>query len=213
MAVATSAMLRTCVVRLFAIEFTFWVSSRHTPDTPRTCACPPRMPSVPTSRATRVTSDANEPELLDHRVDGVLQLEDLALGLDVDGLGQVALGDGGGHLRDLAHLVGQVAGHQVHAVGQLLPHAGDAADARLRAQLAVDADLLGDAGDLGGERGELRHHAVDQPRVAQEVAAQRRVRALDVDGLAQIALGHRAQHARHVGGVRGDDRRAARSRR
>ena len=38
MAVTTSAMLRTWPVRLLAIEFTFSVSSRHTPDTPATSA-------------------------------------------------------------------------------------------------------------------------------------------------------------------------------
>ena len=59
MAVATSAMLRTCAVRLLAIELTLSVRSFHVPATPRTSACPPSRPSVPTSRATRVTSPAN----------------------------------------------------------------------------------------------------------------------------------------------------------
>ena len=58
-AIVTSAMLRTCAVRLPAIWLTDSVSSFHTPDTPRTCAWPPSLPSVPTSRATRVTSDVN----------------------------------------------------------------------------------------------------------------------------------------------------------
>ncbi len=58
-AVATWAMLRTCEVRLSAMKLTFSVRSFHTPDTPRTWARPPRRPSVPTSRATRVTSPAN----------------------------------------------------------------------------------------------------------------------------------------------------------
>ena len=53
----TSAMLRTCAVRLPAIWLTESVSSFHTPDTPLTRAWPPSLPSVPTSRATRVTSD------------------------------------------------------------------------------------------------------------------------------------------------------------
>ncbi len=59
-AVVTSAMLRTCEVRLAAIEFTLSVRSLHTPPTPCTSAWPPRRPSVPTSRATRVTSAAND---------------------------------------------------------------------------------------------------------------------------------------------------------
>src|SRR3954470_19658405 len=55
----TSAMLRTCAVRLPAIWLTDSVSSFQTPDTPLTCAWPPSFPSVPTSRATRVTSEVN----------------------------------------------------------------------------------------------------------------------------------------------------------
>src|SRR4051812_37914879 len=57
-AVATWAMLRTWAVRLPAMKLTLSVRSRHTPDTPRTWAWPPSLPSVPTSRATRVTSSA-----------------------------------------------------------------------------------------------------------------------------------------------------------
>ena len=58
MAVATSAMLRTWPVRLPAIEFTLSVKSFQVPATPGTSAWPPSLPSVPTSRATRVTSEA-----------------------------------------------------------------------------------------------------------------------------------------------------------
>ena len=61
MAVVTSAMLRTWLVRLPAMPFTFSVSSRHTPDTAATLAWPPSTPSVPTSRATRVTPAAKAP--------------------------------------------------------------------------------------------------------------------------------------------------------
>ncbi len=41
------------------MALTLSVSSFQAPDTPATSACPPRRPSMPTSRATRVTSDAN----------------------------------------------------------------------------------------------------------------------------------------------------------
>ena len=58
-AMVTSAMLRTWLVRLDAIELTLSVRSFQTPPTPSTCACPPSFPSVPTSRATRLTSEAN----------------------------------------------------------------------------------------------------------------------------------------------------------
>ncbi len=59
-AVVTAAMLRTCAVRLYAIALTESVRSFHVPATPGTTAWPPSLPSVPTSRATRVTSAANE---------------------------------------------------------------------------------------------------------------------------------------------------------
>ena len=58
-AVVTWAMLRTWPVRLPAMKFTESVRSRQVPPTPGTRAWPPSRPSVPTSRATRVTSSAN----------------------------------------------------------------------------------------------------------------------------------------------------------
>ena len=57
-AVVTPAMLRTWLVRLLAMELTESVKSFQVPATPRTSAWPPSLPSVPTSRATRVTSPA-----------------------------------------------------------------------------------------------------------------------------------------------------------
>ena len=59
-AVVTSAMFRTWEVRFDAIPLTLSVRSFQVPDTPLTRACPPSFPSVPTSRATRVTSSAND---------------------------------------------------------------------------------------------------------------------------------------------------------
>jgi hypothetical protein len=59
-AVVTSAIDRTWSVRLPAMKFTDVVRSRHVPPTPGTSAWPPSAPSLPTSRATRVTSSAND---------------------------------------------------------------------------------------------------------------------------------------------------------
>ena len=66
------------------------VRSFHVPATPGTSAWPPSLPSVPTSRATRVTSVGEDAQRVDHRVDRVGQRRDLALGVDGDLLGQVA---------------------------------------------------------------------------------------------------------------------------
>ncbi len=237
-------MMRTWLVRLPAIELTLSVRSFQVPDAPRTLAWPPSLPSVPTSRATRVTSSANaesrstmmlivvfssrisprastsiflvrspratavvtsamlrtwavsvpamkftesvrslpgagrapdlglaaepalradlaghpgdlvgEPgQLVDHRVDGRLELQQLAGHVDGDLAGQVAAGDRGGHLGDVAQLGGQVAGHRVDVVGEVLPGAGHPGHRRLAAEHALGADLAGDPGDLVGER-------------------------------------------------------------
>ena len=59
-ALVTSAMLRTWLVRLLAMKLTLSVRSFQVPATSRTSAWPPSLPSVPTSRATRVTSAAKE---------------------------------------------------------------------------------------------------------------------------------------------------------
>src|SRR5207245_2765875 len=50
-------------------------------------------------------------QLVDHRVDGALQLEDLALRVNGDLLRQVTLRHRGRDLRDVADLAGQVGGH------------------------------------------------------------------------------------------------------
>src|ERR687885_240213 len=162
------------------MEFTLSVRSFQVPATPGTCAWPPSLPSVPTSRATRVTSDAKAlswstmvltvflrsrispftstvilrersprdlarharhlgregAQLLDHRIDGLLELQDLAAHVHRDLLGEVAAGDGGRDLGDVAHLAREVAGHEVDVVGQVLPGPRDPGHDRLAAELA-----------------------------------------------------------------------------
>src|SRR5258707_410774 len=81
---------------------------------------------------------------------------------DIDGdlLGEVALGDGGRHLGDVADLVGQVVRHPVHRVGEGPPGPRDTLHLGLTPELAFRTDLAGDTGDLVGEGGELVHHRV-----------------------------------------------------
>ena len=78
----------------------------------------------------------------------VLQLEDLALHVDGDLARQVAARDGGRHVGDVAHLAGEVRGHRVDVVGEVLPGAGDAGHLRLAAELAFGTDLARDAASL-----------------------------------------------------------------
>ena len=181
------------------MEFTVSVRSRHVPDMPRRpCAWPPRRPSVPTSRATRVTSSANARQLVDHGVDGVLQLGDLAARVDGDLLREVALGHGRGHLGDVAHLSRQVAGQLVDVVGEVLPRARHALHLGLPAEAALGADLAGDPGDLGRERAQLVDHGVDGVAQRRDLAA-----GVDADLLRQVAVGHGRRHlgdVAHLGG-------------
>src|SRR5690606_35536771 len=132
-------------------------------------------------------------ELVDHRVDGVLQLEDLALHVDGDLLGQVAAGHRSGNLGDVADLAGQVRRHRVHIVRQVLPGPGDSPDLGLRAHLAPDADLAGDARHLRGEGRELVDHRVDGVLQLLDLALD-----VDSDLLRQVAAG---DGGRHVGDV------------
>ena len=126
------------------------------------------------------------PELIDHRVDRVFQFKDLALDIDGDLLGEIAVGDRGGDVGDVADLGGQVAGHRVDVVGQVLPDARDPLDIGLTAELAVGPDLASDAGHFAGERPELVHHRVDRVFQLKDLAAD-----IDSDLFRQVAVGNR----------------------
>ena len=106
-AVVTVAMLRTCSVRLEAMKLTLSVRSRQVPETPSTCAWPPRLAlGADLARDARHLG-GERAELVDHRVDRVLELEDLALDVDGDLLREVAVRDRGRDRGDVAHLLGQ----------------------------------------------------------------------------------------------------------
>src|SRR5207237_895655 len=132
-------------------------------------------------------------QVRDHLVDRVLQLCDLAFGLDGDRPRQVPLRHGCRDFGDGTQLRRQRAGELVHVVREALPRAGDALDLRLDAQLAFGAYLAGHAGDLVREGGELVDHGVDRLLQLEDLA-------LDSDGdlLAQVTGG---DCGRHLGDV------------
>ena len=75
------------------MKFTFSVRSRHVPETPLHLGLAAEL-ALGAHLARHARDLVGERrELVDHRVDGVLQLEDLALGVDRDLLRQVAAGD------------------------------------------------------------------------------------------------------------------------
>src|SRR5207247_2074166 len=138
-------------------------------------------------------------ELVDHGVDGLLELEDLAADVDGDLLREVAVGDTGRDLGDVADLAGQVAGHQVDVVRQVFPSAPPAPAIGLAAEPALGADLARDARHLAGERVELPDHGVDSLGGAQELALKRPAVDLQRHGLRQIAVGDGTDNAGDLG--------------
>ena len=125
------------------------------------CSMPVNLARLVFSQSCSVFFRVVSRQVADHLVDVVLERRHFALRLDRDRPGQVALGHGGGHFGDGAHLGGQVGGQLVHVVGQVAPDAGGAGHAGLAAQLAFDAHLAGHGGHLVGEGGQRVDHAVD----------------------------------------------------
>src|SRR5207249_3768382 len=132
-------------------------------------------------------------ELIDHRVDGFLELQNLALHIDGDLAVEVAARDGRGHVGDVADLPGEVESGRAPGRGEILPRAGHACDRGLAAELTLGADLARHATDLAGEGVELVHHRVERVFQCEDFA-------LDLDGdlRGEIALG---DGRRHVGDV------------
>src|SRR5207253_1316392 len=106
---------------------------------------------------------------------------------------QVAVGDGGDDAGDAADLVGQVAGHEIDVVGQILPGAGDAFDFGLATELAFGAHFAGDAGDFGGEGAELGYHGGDGVFQLQDFTAD-----IDGDFFGEVAIGDGCSHGGDV---------------
>ena len=112
-AVVTSAMLRTCAVRLPAIELTLSVRSFQVPATPLHLGLAAEL-----ALGADLARDARHlgrerAELVDHRVDGLRRAQELALerppvDLERHRLREVALGDGADHARHLAGRLDEV---------------------------------------------------------------------------------------------------------
>ena len=90
------------------MEFTESVRSFQTPPTPFTSAWPPSFPSVPTSRATRVTSPANELSWSTIVLMVFFSSRISPLRIDRDLARQVASRHGRRHFGDVSDLAGEV---------------------------------------------------------------------------------------------------------
>src|SRR5207244_2277037 len=132
-------------------------------------------------------------ELVDHAVDRGRQVEDLTADVDRDLLGEVALGDRRRHFGDIAHVRGEVAGHEIDVVGEIFPDPDHALDLGLAAQLAFGTDFARDARDFRGEGVELIDHDVDGVLQLGDLAVD-----IDRDLLGKIAASDGGRDLRDV---------------
>ena len=117
---------------------------------------------------------------------------------------EIALGDGCRDQSDVPHLRGEPVRHRVDGIGQVLPRTRHSTHLGLTAELALRAHFAGDPGHLVGERRQLVDQAVDGAAHLQELAAQRVRRTVrgqrpQIHPLLEVALGHRREHAAHLG--------------
>ena len=110
-------------------------------------------------------------KLIHHRIDRILQLQDFSAHVDRDLLREVPIRHGSRHFGDVAHLTSEVTGHEVHAIREILPGTGHAADIRLAPELSFRTDFACHTRDFRGERAELIHHRVDRILQLQDFSA------------------------------------------
>src|SRR6185503_18435656 len=138
-------------------------------------------------------------QLIDHRVDGVLEFENLALHIDRDLLGEVALSNGSRYFGDVAYLAGEVTGHEVHIVGQVFPGSGYTHHLRLTSETSLSSYFTRHARHFRSEGTELIHHGVDSVLEFEDLALH-----VYCDLLRQIAVGHRRSNFRDVAHLTGE---------
>ncbi len=132
-------------------------------------------------------------ELVDHRINRVLEREDLTAHVDFNLLRQIAVGHGRRHVSNVAHLGRKVAGHRIHRVRQVFPSTGDPLHFGLTAEFPLRTDLAGHARHFRGERAELIHHRVDRVLQLKDFSFH-----VDRDLLRQVAAGDGRRHRRDV---------------
>ncbi len=159
--VVTWAMLRTWDVRFPAMKFTLSVRSFQTPPTPLTSAWPPSLPSVPTSRATRVTSPANALSWSTMILMVFFSSRISPRTSTVILRGEIARGYSRGYFGDVADLSREITSHRVDGIGKILPHSAYAFDLGLASEFTVGTHFARHARYFAREGIKLIHHGVD----------------------------------------------------
>ena len=130
------------------------------PATPETCSLAPELPFGSDFARHAAHLRGKGVELIDHRVDRVFQLKDLALYVHGDFAREVAAGHGGGDFGDVPHLTGEVVRHRVDVVREILPRASHIRHLSLSAELALCAYFARHPAHLGGKGVQLIHHGI-----------------------------------------------------
>src|SRR5439155_1283351 len=112
---------------------------------------------------------------------------------------QVAVGDRGRHLGDVADLRRQVARHRIDALGEVLPGAGDAEHIGLTAEPPLGADFARDARHFAGEGVELVDHGVERFLQLKDFAAD-----VHRDLAREVAAGYRRRDVGDVADLGGE---------
>ena len=152
---------------------------------------------MPTSRATRVTSPAKALSWSTIVLMVSLSCRISPRTIDGDLLRQIAVGDGGRHLGDVAHLAGQVAAIELTLSVRSFQVPRDARHLRLSAELAFGPDLARHARHFRREGVELVDHRVDGVLQLEDFAAH-----IDRDLARQVAARHGRRHLRDVAHLR-----------
>ena len=139
-------------------------------------------PSVPTSRATRVTSAANDESWSTIVLMVLFSSRISPLTSTVIFFDRSPRGHRLRHVGDVAHLRRQVRRHRVDRVGQVLPRARDALHVGLAAELAFGAHLARHPRHFRRERAQLVDHRVDRVLQLEDLALH-----VDRDLLRQVA--------------------------
>src|SRR5262249_34422278 len=167
-----------------------------------------RHPGLPAKQAFGADVACDTPhfrgkgvELVDHRIDRVLQFENFALYVDGNLARQVATRHGGGHFGNITDLCGEVCRQQVHVVGQVLPGAGHTRHIGLTAEAALGADFARDARHFPGERAQLVRCCIERFLELQQLAAH-----VHGDLLGQVAVCNGGRYFGDVASLRGQVR-------
>src|SRR5207237_9344913 len=90
-------------------------------------------------------------ELINHRVDRILELENLSTRVSRDFPRQISARNRCGNVSDVSHLTSEIARHEIHVVGEIFPRSTDVRHLSLPTELSLRSYLARDTRYFVGE--------------------------------------------------------------